>query len=1253
VFSLEDACAVVGARGRLMQALPAGGAMVAIQATEQEVLASLVSEVGIAAINGPSSVVVSGSEAAVEQVAAAFADRKTTRLRVSHAFHSPLMEPMLEEFRAVLSAITFGEPTIPIVSNLTGQTADVRSADYWVRHVREAVRFSDGVQFLAAQGVSRFVEVGPDGVLAGMVGQILAEPGLVVAAQRKNKPEVAALMAAVGDLHVAGAILDWNALLPGAKTVDLPTYAFQHKPYWLTLANGAGDVGAAGLDPVEHPLLGAAVTSPGEDTRVFTGRLSTASQPWLADHAVLDNVVLPATAFVEMIVRAGDEAGYNVLGELTLQAPLVVSERGVPIQVVVDGEGHVTVYSRDGEEWTQHADGVLEHGETVPGFDLIQWPPPGATEVDTAGFYEDLAEAGMAYGPAFQGVRALWRKGEEVYAEVALPDQVDADGFGLHPALFDAALHAVALTGAAEGAAMPFAWSGVKLHAAGAAVLRVRITPGIKLEIADATGLPVAEVDQLTIREVSAGQLINDLYELRWAPIPAGPADETDVVVLRSKGVHHVLQAMQDWIAGEQRKLVILTQGAVALPGEDVTDLESAAVWGLVRSAQSENPGLFILADADETEVGLVLGTGEPQVVVRDGTAYAPSHHRVAPAEPVWLKGPVLITGGTGALGAELARHLVTHHGVDQLLLMGRRGLDAPGAPELADELKKHGAEVEVMACDAADRTALEAALAGRNLNAVVHAAGVLDDGVITSLTPERIDTVFGPKATAAWNLHELTQDMDLQAFILFSSAAGVMGALGQGNYAAANAYLDGLAAHRRANGLPAHSLAWGLWEQSSELTGSADRDRLAQGGILPLSTKDGLALFDAALTLDQPLVIPIRLEPAKRTTTRRTASSKADADSLRRRIAALPETERDQYIREFVLAQAANVLGYKDAADVNGERAFLEAGFDSLSALELRNRLNTTTGLNLPPMVVFDSQNPAGLAEYITGELASNSPKAVESDDTVAALFRNSVRAGVDIPKTFAMLRAIADLRPEFQHATELRALPDPAKLVDGTGNPRLICLSTPMVAGGAHQHARLAASFRGIRSVYGLPLTGFGGDELLPATAEAATEAVAESVRQAAEGQPFVLVGYSSGGMLAYSATRLLEATGTPPAGLVLLDTYDVKDHGMPDGFEHMTYRMLEMESAFGPYDSARLSAMSRYFHLLPHFDRGRIETPALFVGVEKSFRPDTGDFVKAVPWDFDYDLRMSPGNHFTLVEDEADGTARIIEDWLGELT
>ncbi|MGW5450340.1 alpha/beta fold hydrolase, partial [Streptomyces asiaticus] len=499
--------------------------------------------------------------------------------------------------------------------------------------------------------------------------------------------------------------------------------------------------------------------------------------------------------------------------------------------------------------------------------------------------------------------------------------------------------------------------------------------------------------------------------------------------------------------------------------------------------------------------------------------------------------------------------------------------------------------------------------------------------------------------------------------------------------------YLDALAAHRHTHGLPAHSLAWGLWEQHSGMTGTlaeTDRSRLARGGVLPLSTAHGLALLDQALNQNQPTLIPIRLDRTALTGTdvptllsdlvpvaarrRPTGTRAEDARVFRRRIARLAADEVEREIRQLVLSSAALLLGHSGPEAIDADRGFLESGLDSLTATQLRARINSVTGLRLPPMVVFDSKTPAQLVQRICAELDEDEAVSAEAtgpvgrpdgggggSETLTGLWRAGVLAG-DVPKAFAMLRAVADLRPQFTSLAELNSVPEPATLTEGAQGPRLICVATPMAAGGAHQHARLAAHFRGVRSVSALPLPGFGDGERLPATATAAVEAVAEGVLRTAAGEPFVVVGYSSGGVLAYATAHYLEQSGkAQPAGVVLLDSYAVTDHGMLPGFEHMTYRLLDMEPAFGPYRSAELSAMSRYFHFLPDFTRDSVKAPVLFVGAEKSFIPETdpgrntGEFPKALPWGLAHRFVTASGNHFTLVEEDAEETARIIEEWL----
>ncbi|MFE6668890.1 type I polyketide synthase, partial [Streptomyces sp. NPDC057697] len=894
VLSLADACVLVAARGRLMQALPAGGLMVAVQASETEVLPLLEGvedRVGVAAVNGPEAVVVSGAGAEVEAVAAVLEarGRRVKRLAVSHAFHSPLMEPVLEDFRTLVEGLSFREPSVPFVSAVTGTVvgAEIAAPEYWVRHVREAVRFADALQALHGLGVRRFVEVGPDAVLTGLVEQTLEVDA--VAVLRRRVPEVRAVVEAAGGFFARGGSVDWSAVLAGGRRVELPTYAFQHERYWLDAPAGAGDVAAVGLSATGHPLLGAAVELAGSDRMVFSGRVSVASQGWLADHAVYGTVVVPGAALVELALRAGDEVGCGRLEELTLQAPLVLSEAGaVQLQVSVgeaDAEGRRTVeiHSRPHDlvgagagEWTTHADGFLNEADAdiVPvAFDEV-WPPQDAGVVGVGDFYEALSGRGFDYGPVFQGLRRVWRRGDEVFAEVALPEEAGdvADAFGLHPALLDAALHAMSFASAGEGSGtmVPFAWSGVALHAVGARALRVRITPdgrgGVTVDLFDESGLPVASVESLVLREVSPEQLAvrddaDSLFGVEWVSavgggsveagswavlgagggllaeggrvfadvdgllaasgsvvpgtvvvecVPVGGGSVPDAV---RGGLTDVLGLVQRWVAEERladSRLVVVTRGGVGVLGGELVDVRVAPVWGLVRAAQSEYPGRFVLADlpvgAGAEELAAGLGCGEPQWAVRDGSVRVPRLTRAQAGisgVPAFGEGPVLVTGASGALGGLVARHLVSVHGVRELVLVSRRGPAAEGMDRLEAELVGLGAGVESVACDVADRDALAQALDGRRLTAVIHAAGVLDDGVLESLDASRLDGVLRPKVDAAWNLHELTRGVDLSAFVVFSSAAGVFGNAGQANYAAANVFLDALAQSRRAEGLP------------------------------------------------------------------------------------------------------------------------------------------------------------------------------------------------------------------------------------------------------------------------------------------------------------------------------------------------------------------------------------------------------------------------------------------------------------------
>ncbi|MET7370892.1 SDR family NAD(P)-dependent oxidoreductase, partial [Streptomyces sp. NPDC005566] len=921
--------------------------------------------------------------------------------------------------------------------------------------VRQAVRFADAVVALEAMGVTRYVELGPDGVLSAMAQDTTADAQFITVL-RKDRDETDTALTAISRLWTSGVDVDWTALFAGwgGRVVDLPTYAFHRERFWPQMGVGAGDLAAVGLAGAGHALLGAAVELADGGAVVLTGRLAVGAQPWLAEHLVLGRVVVPGAALVEMVLRTGQEVGCGVLRELVLRAPLVLPESGgVQVQVRVEGPDasgdrpvHVHGRAEGTDEWTLHASGFLAAADTrAPGFDLCVWPPRGADAVDVDGFYEALAGVGFGYGPAFQGVRAAWRDGSGVYADVVLPEpgvgQVDT--FGIHPALLDAALHPANLLSEGpgeQGPRLPFAWSGVELFAVGATVLRVAIRPegeGITVEAADGTGAPVAVVRSLVSREVSAEQLSaaghadEALFAVEWVALPpggaaSGEAEDASAWTVLPAGdgpveqvLGEVLRGVQEWLADDGSfgsRLAVVTRGAMPAGPADMVDVVGAAVWGLVRSAQSEHPDRIVLVDVDPAAVeegvdlALLAGVDEPQVAIRDGVLLVPRLARAVGGEeavPLDGDGTVLITGGTGTLGGLLARHLVTEQGIRHLMLLSRQGPDAPGATDLVAELVELGAQARIVACDAADRDALAAVLADipteTPLTGVVHAAGVLDDGVFTALTQERLETVLRAKATAAANLDELTRDTNLAMFVLYSSASATFGTPGQANYSAANAYLDALATHRRAEGLSGLSLAWGLWEQASGMTGHL-HDQLSSG----MSTKQALSLFDTALRCAEAQVLPVSLDLAavraagevpallrglvSGRVRRGVAQASGAGLALAQRLRSVSGVQRGQMLLELVRGSAAAVLGHASVDAVGERQAFKDLGFDSLTAVELRNRLTGATGLRLPATLVFDYPSPVALSERLLSEFFGGL-------EAVAEPMRQVAVAGADEP--------------------------------------------------------------------------------------------------------------------------------------------------------------------------------------------------------------------------------------------------------------
>jgi acyl transferase domain-containing protein/D-arabinose 1-dehydrogenase-like Zn-dependent alcohol dehydrogenase len=1331
VLSLADAATLVSARSRLMRALPAGGAMFAVEAAETE-LPPLPDGVGVAAVNGPDALVLSGPGDAVAAVAAAFAERgrRTRALDVSHAFHSPLMAPVLAPFREVVAALTFAAPTVPLVTTAPG---DPSTPDYWVEHVRQPVRFAAAVHELPDRGVTACLELGPDAVLSALGPAI--EPGLeFLAVLRAGRPEAVTAVGAVGQLYALGHAVDAGPLVSRGSLVDLPAYPFHRTRLWLEPGRRGGSA--------DHPLVAEVIALADGDGVVLTGAVSAGRPGWLADHVVDGTAILPGTAFLELAVQAGRAAGCGTVEELTLEHPLVVPDKDIQLQVRVaapDGHGRraLTIHSGHDGQWTRHAAGVLATGSPSPA--ELPWPPEGAEPVDVDGLYDRLANAGYRYGPAFRGLRAAWRRGEEVFAEADLTAAHDAERCALHPALLDSALHALAATDLLDGLRLPFAWRGVTVHAPGASAARVRLSPAgtdaVSVQVTDLDGNGLATVDSLVLR---AMRRPDPLWELAWTPagtaaggadaeIVACPAGPGDPAAATHAVTRWALDRLQSSLRDEPvRRLALLTRNATTEPAH-------AAVWGLVRSAQTEHPGRFVLVDVDDhpdspAAVPAAVATGEPQLAIRagevlvprlaripaddltvpgtaawrldtvhrgtlDGLALLPAPeataplaegqvrlavraaglnfrdvlaalgqypgeapaigiegagvvtetgpgtsglapgdrvfglvdgafgpvavtdaHAVAPIPPGWSfaeaasvpvafltayyglvdvaglragqkvlvhagaggvgmaaiqlarhlgaevfataspakqgvlrdlgvpteniassrtlefeqrfpagmdvvlnslagefvdaslrllsrggrfvelgktdvrepasipagvgyrtfdltepgpariramlrelltlfdggaltplplstwdvrraveafrhvsqarhvgkvvltvprepdrNGTVLITGGTGALGGLIARHLADN-GYRHLLLVSRT--PAPGAG---------------VACDVADRDALAALLRGipaeHPLTAVVHAAGVLDDGVVSALTPDRLDRVLRPKVDAATHLHELTRDHDLAEFVLFSSGAAFFGGAGQGGYAAANAHLDALAARRRRAGLPAVSMAWGPWAHTgmAGALGATDQARLARAGLLPLTAERGLALFASARRSSRAVLVP------------------ADLDLAALRVAGTPPpllrdlvTTRNPApvpggagLLDLVRRHAAAVLGHAGADRIAADVAFKDLGFDSLSSVELRNVLGAATGLRLPATIVFDHPTPAALARHLHAETTEPAeaatgaavPAGTAADEPVAIVamscrFPGGVRSPEDLWQLLEQgVDAISDL--------------------------------------------------------------------------------------------------------------------------------------------------------------------------------------------------------------------------------------------------
>ncbi|MFK4070363.1 SDR family NAD(P)-dependent oxidoreductase [Streptomyces sp. NPDC029674] len=1128
-ITLDEGARIVSVRSVLLRQLSGRGGMASLGMGQEQAAGLIDGHPGVvvAAVNGPSSTVISGPPEGIAAVVAEAQERGLRARAVASdvAGHGPQLDAILDQLTEGLAGIRPAATEVAFYSTVTaGHLTDTTGLDtaYWVRNVRRTVRFADTVDELLADGYRLFIEVSPHPVLnlalEGLIERA-AVPAAVVPTLRRDHGDTAQLVRAAAQAFAAGAEVDWRRWFPAdptPRTVDLPTYAFQRQDFWLAPAAGrSGDPAGLGLAASGHPLLGASVGLASGDVHLLSGRVSRQSAGWLDDHVVACQALVPGAAQVEWVLRAADEAGCSALEELTLQTPLVLpATGGLQIQVVVEaadahGRRDVQLFSRPDDDdafastrpWTCHATGVLAPdpaddaaagdaaaNDATAGMDGA-WPPADAEPVPVEDLYAQADRTGYGYGPAFRGVRALWRHGRDVLAEVTLPEEAgDPDGFGIHPALLDAVLQPAALLLPPPEAAqvwLPFAWNDVALHAVRATTVRVRLTllgervdQGLRITVADAVGAPVLTVRDLRPRPTDTGRLAaaatrdrQGLFDLAWtapesatngshgaepdgwvtlgedaasltdllasveagAPVPRlvaaplEPARDDDGLALAT----HVLGLAQTWLASplHDSRLVLVTRGAVTfgtdVPGDgdgaaggDV-DVAVAAVWGLVRSAQSENPDRFTLIDLgpDDTLAAAMAAAerlDEPQLAVHGGEIRVPrlvraadattppaSRHTAPGPEGLHPNGTVLITGGTGVLGRLVAEHLVREWGVRHLLLASRRGDQAPGSDELRAHLRELGATVEIAAADVGDAEAVAALIASVDpahpLTGVIHAAGVLDDAVITAQTPESLARVWATKATAARHLHEATRETPLDFFVVFSSAAASLGSPGQANYAAANAYCDALVQHRRAEGLAGLSIAWGLWQATSGMTGQlseTDLARMKRTGFAALTDEGGLALLDAARAHDQPYVVAADLDPRAVTdglspllraltapTSRRRVASEGLADgALAARLTGLDADGRLRLLTDVVREYVAAVLGHGSAARVSVDLAFKDLGFDSLTAVELRNRLSAACDVRLPATLIFDHPTPKALATHLVDRLAGTSTTASAS---------------------------------------------------------------------------------------------------------------------------------------------------------------------------------------------------------------------------------------------------------------------------------
>lgn len=1008
ILDLEDAAHIVVARSRAWLRLRGQGAMLSVMASGAQVLGELgpwQERIGIAAVNSPLSVAVSGDIEALDALSAVLSAKGIENKiipGVDVAGHSPQVELFETEFDVELAAIEPRVGSIPFYSTVTAASAvgDTLDAHYWYENMRRTVEFEKTTTALMADGHRAFLECSPHPLLASSLAstsEANEADVLVLHTLRRGKGDRSFAVSAAARAWVAGVDVEWEAMHIDAPIVDLPLYPFERRALWLPEdAAGIADVAALGIALPEHPLLTTITVTPGRGGVVATGRI---------DERFVAVLPIDAGLCVDIVSSVADELGAFDIAELTMIASVTADSGavglGVEITPSADGAGYgFTMHARtdetDSAGWVSIAEGTLV---------AAPLEEPDFGPADPAGIRVDVNESRVE------------------------------EGFPVDPG-FVARVAAAAHRAGLSETAWVSGIDGYRVYATGATTLSVEMRPvtdGIAVLARENDGRPVLSIDTLRSGVEQIGSSRGDsvcVLDVRWNEI-AFPEAESSVperilYVQNAEDsdstelVAQVIRTVSEWISDDRNtgSIAVVTDSACSVDESEAARIQPAhaAVAGALRSMQTENPGRINVIDrcGPVTEELVTAAAGVGSGAIRGERLYVPGAsplvlHSNAPdadavARAVDRDGTVLITGGTGTLGATIARHLVQARGIRHLVLLSRRGADAANAPELQRELTELGAVVRIEAVDAADRTALSRVLDTIDehpLVGVVHAAGRLDDGVASALDIRRVGAVMEPKATAAQHLLQLTDAFDLEFLVFFSSMVASLGNPGQANYAAANSYLDASAVRARAHGRPVFSIGWGLWANKSGMSehlSDVDLDRMRSSGVLPLATERGLEMFDAILRSTRAATLAVELDPEALTRRvddpgfppmlrglvprrRRTVENAPEAatDPTAEFADMLPQA-RAHAVEDAVRIEIARVLG--DDAELTVDTQLKEAGFDSLMTLELRNRLSRRTGLSLPGTVVFDHPTTAALSAYLLSRLGGAVERTAEATD-------------------------------------------------------------------------------------------------------------------------------------------------------------------------------------------------------------------------------------------------------------------------------